>query len=426
MSWLPAVVQSRVDDGRRRLEELERAGTAKVHEVNEQASSSVNAIRREAATTLETGAGYAKDVADFAKNAPAAATQTAGELAAKAVAHFPKPAVPAKTHFSVYTDEALDHAVTAQQLRLNGLPPGPERELAELELHAMQSEARTRAERPEDAATPPDIEPPSPTVAERLRPAGMFLAGVATGIVSGSLGPPGTAAQTVLNAKVERNGSPTDRFAFGLGQEVAGAFHIIHGIEMGLGSGGAELLTAGAATPLAVPVGLLGAMEVAGGLGLIAGGQHLAATGSVKAPPAEPAKARTPTGIDDKHIMNGEVVYDKSGKPRAVGFHHQAPGTESTARVVKGTESKPNAQGCYRAHVEIKDPKSGLWVRKGPASTFFPKSWDRGEVRKTILEAYANRQVQPGGQWKGNTSSGITVSGYTDSAGRITSAFPEL
>ena len=71
----------------------------------------------------------------------------------------------------------------------------------------MQSEARGRAERPDDAATPPDAEPPSPTVAERLRPAGMFFAGVDTGVVSGSLGPPwhaGTLPTSMLRDVLER------------------------------------------------------------------------------------------------------------------------------------------------------------------------------------------------------------------------------
>ncbi|MDB4944825.1 MAG: hypothetical protein JWP97_4359 [Labilithrix sp.] len=431
MSWLPAVVQSRIDEGRHRLEDLERAATDKVHEVRERAGSAVQAVRSEAAVTLETGAGYANDVADFAKNAAgteaASATPTAGGIAARAVDQVPKPLVPpAKPDLGVYTDEALDHAVTAQQLKVNGMPAGPEREVAERELRALESEARNRAERPEDAATPRDDEPPSPTLAERLRPPGMFLAGVATGLVSGSLGPPGAAAQTVLDAKVEANGTSTDRFAFGLGQEVAGAFHVLHGIEMGLGSAGAEAVTGGAATPVAAPVGLLGAMEVAGGVSLVAGGQHLAATGTVKAPAAEPSKARTPTGIADKHIMNGEVKYDKAGHLRAVGFHHQAPGTEANARIVKGTVSKLDEHGCYTANVEIKDPKTGRWILKQKPSSFFPQSWDRSQVRKTVLEAYANREVLPDGNWIGKTSSGITVHGYTDAAGRITSAYPDI
>lgn len=192
---------------------------------------------------------------------------------------------------------------------MDGLPSGVEREGAERELREMQGEARARAERPDEAATPLDAEPPSPTIAQRLRPAGMFLAGVATGVVSGSLGPPGAVAQAGINAKVEASGSSTDRFAFGLGQEVAGVFHIVHGIEMGIGSGGAEVITAGAATPLAVPAGLIGAMEVAGGVGLIAGGQHLAATGTVTAPAVDPTPSKTPSGIDDKHILDGDVKH---------------------------------------------------------------------------------------------------------------------
>lgn len=150
--------------------------------------------------------------------------------------------------------------------------------------------------------------------------------------------------------------------------------------------------------------------------------------GAARAQGPEVSRRTTaPVAFDDKHVLNGEVKYTPSGAPRAVGFHHQAPGTESSARIVPGTQSKPNAYGVYSGTVEIKDPRTGQWVRKTSESSFFPKEWSRSEVRSAVLEAYANRTSlsADGREWMGQLRSGMRIAGFSDENGRITTAFPK-
>lgn len=136
------------------------------------------------------------------------------------------------------------------------------------------------------------------------------------------------------------------------------------------------------------------------------------------------ARRRTPVAFDDKHVLNGEVKRTAGGALRAVGFHHQAPGTEQNARIVSGTQTKPDRFGVYEASVEVRDTETGQWVRKNRASTFFPQQWSRSEVRSAVLEAYANRVDRGGGEWEGRLSSGMRIIITTDTSGRITSAYP--
>jgi hypothetical protein len=137
------------------------------------------------------------------------------------------------------------------------------------------------------------------------------------------------------------------------------------------------------------------------------------------------AAARQPTSVADKHILNGEVTTTR-GKPVATGFHHEGDGTEGSARIVVGTQTAANAHGVYKGSVEMKDPATGQWVRKGAESTFFPKTWSRSEVRTAVLEAFANRTDTGNGTWEGRLANGMKVSGYVDGSGRITSAFPKF
>ena len=147
------------------------------------------------------------------------------------------------------------------------MAPGPARDAAQAQLTSMEREARARAERPDNAATP---EAQRPSAGEYLRAPTAFLAGVGTGLVSGFLGPGGVAAQAVLDQKVDANATPSEKFAFGLGQELAGAFHMVEGREKVAAGGVAEGATAGVATPIAAPVAIVGAAEAAAGAGLAA------------------------------------------------------------------------------------------------------------------------------------------------------------
>lgn len=113
-------------------------------------------------------------------------------------------------------------------------------------------------------------------------------------------------------------------------------------------------------------------------------------------------------------------------RPGRGARRHQAPGTEANARIIPGTQTKPNRLGIYSGAVEIKDPRTGQWVRKNAESTFFPKHWTRAEVRTAILEAFANRTDLGDGRRQATLPSGMKITGFVDSTGRITSAYPEM
>ena len=84
----------------------------------------------------------------------------------------------------------------------------------------------------------------------------------------------------------------------------------------------------------------------------------------------------------------------------------------------------PNAQGVYRAKVEILDPSTNTWVAKGPSSSFFPDAWTPSEVSLSIQEAYSNIVLTSGKYWEGIASNGVRIGGYLDANGNIATAFP--
>ena len=405
MSWLPATFRSAADDARRRAhaaEEDVRGAAERVKEkVVDKAEETARAVQQAVrpphtspapplpAPSKAATAQSDRDVAAFAKNATAARVS-------------PMP-------------------------RFTG-PPSP----------------------------PPQIVPgvgEQGSTAEHARPFVMAAGGFGTALVSGKLGPGGAVAQWGFDLVVDRYGSPQDKYDFGAGQTVAGVVTIGQGALVAGGGGAIEVGTLGLGTAVAVPAMVVGAADMAVGVSHVQGGQWLMSRGAPAAPAARsrgpvPASAgtpgpggagaapdakpvaapklpRTPTGINDRHILNGEIKYRADGTPKAQGFHHEGPGTKKNARIVEGTKTKPNAQGVYKAEVKIRDPRTGAWVRKERISTFFPEKWDRSEVRKAILEAFANRTVRPDGSWTG-TGRVIRIKGFTDPAGRITSAYPEL
>jgi hypothetical protein len=273
--------------------------------------------------------------------------------------------------------------------------------------------------------TPPAREDRGLDVKTVARPGAVFVAGVGTGLVSGNLGLPGAAAQTGIDAAVDARGTAQDKFCFGLGQVVAGAYHAAAGGGKIAAAGAAEVATVGVATPGAAPVALDGVAELAAGVSLITGGTVLMSRGAPpEIAPVEEPRARTPAGYDDRHITGGEIKYSASGRPEAQGFHLEGAHAEGKARVVKGTRTRPDARGVYKGAVEVKDPRTGQWVRKRRDSTFFPEGWDRQRVRREVMDAYANRTELGDGVWTGTSRSGMEINGFVDNAGRITSAYP--
>jgi hypothetical protein len=127
--------------------------------------------------------------------------------------------------------------------------------------------------------------------------------------------------------------------------------------------------------------------------------------------------------INEAHVFEGEI--NRSGNP--VGFHSRPGGVDPPSARVTQVVSPPNAQGVYRAKVEIFDQATNAWVPKGPASSFFPDSWARGRVLSEIEGAFGNRVTthgKPASYWEGISPTGVRIGGYLDSTGGINTAFP--
>lgn len=128
--------------------------------------------------------------------------------------------------------------------------------------------------------------------------------------------------------------------------------------------------------------------------------------------------------INVEHLFHGEI----NRRGRAVGFHHRASiGHEGRARIVPGSETPPNANGVFQARVEVYNPATNTWVSKNSPSTFFPDSWNRGQVMTEIRGAFGSASFPDPARpnyWEGVSPSGVRIGGYLDNAGNINTAFP--
>jgi hypothetical protein len=126
------------------------------------------------------------------------------------------------------------------------------------------------------------------------------------------------------------------------------------------------------------------------------------------------------TGVNVKHIFHGEI----NRRGRAVGFHHAGSlGHQGRARI-SSIVDPANAQGVYRARVEVFNSATGQWVTKGLPSTFFPNAWSRTKVLGEIRGAFGNQTLTRGNRFEGLSPSGVRIGGYLDNAGNINTAFP--
>jgi len=106
-----------------------------------------------------------------------------------------------------------------------------------------------------------------------------------------------------------------------------------------------------------------------------------------------------------------------------VGGHSIATGE---VRVIADTVESPNAQGVYKAKIEVADPANpGQYLPKsnnGGFSTMFPDSWSADRVKVEVDEAFKNKKVVDN-RWSGVTPSGVKVSGWLSPK---TTVFPLL
>lgn len=132
--------------------------------------------------------------------------------------------------------------------------------------------------------------------------------------------------------------------------------------------------------------------------------------------PAPLPEAQSAVEVNEDHLFEGLV--NRRGKP--VGFHSRPGGRDPQgARLVERFDG-PNSAGVYTAAVEIRDPRSGRWLRK--TSTFYPDRMDRAGVLSAVRNAFAHRQGG-GEKFRGPSGAGFTIEGYFQD-GRINTAYP--
>jgi hypothetical protein len=123
--------------------------------------------------------------------------------------------------------------------------------------------------------------------------------------------------------------------------------------------------------------------------------------------------------IDFAHIATGEI----NRRGEAVGYHHRPNGVDPPGARVLRIVQPPDADGVYRARVELRDPASGQWVDKRAASTFFPDAMSDDQVIQAVLAAFHHGQMRGDGEFSGASGRGFVIEGWYQ-GGRIAAAYP--
>jgi Bacterial EndoU nuclease len=123
--------------------------------------------------------------------------------------------------------------------------------------------------------------------------------------------------------------------------------------------------------------------------------------------------------IDLVHIDTGEI--NRHGEP--VGYHHRANGIDPPGARVVAIVQPPDADGVYRARIELRDPATGAWLDKRAASTFFPDRMSDAEVVAAILSAFHDGERRRDGRFIGASGYSFAIEGWYRH-GRILAAYP--
>ncbi|HJU17509.1 MAG TPA: EndoU domain-containing protein [Stellaceae bacterium] len=119
------------------------------------------------------------------------------------------------------------------------------------------------------------------------------------------------------------------------------------------------------------------------------------------------------------HIAHGGI--NRHGEP--VGYHHRDDGIDPPGARVVRIIAAPDANGVYRARVEIRDPLTGAWIDKRAPSTFFPDALSDRDVIAAILAAFHDGRRRRDGRFIGVSGRGFAIEGWYVH-GRITAAYP--
>lgn len=117
-----------------------------------------------------------------------------------------------------------------------------------------------------------------------------------------------------------------------------------------------------------------------------------------------------------EHIFDGTI--NKKGK--ATGYHYSMV-EDSRGRILEGTRSKSDANGVFKAKVQVED------VRKNGFSSFYPEAWSPQEVVDAINAAYLDAIQDPGNPrgdlWIGHFGD-MEIDMYLNDRKKILTAYP--
>lgn len=125
--------------------------------------------------------------------------------------------------------------------------------------------------------------------------------------------------------------------------------------------------------------------------------------------------------INLAHIFDGDVRRNIRGGARGAGGHYlRSP----NIRVVR-IRNPADSHGVIKAYIEVRDHRTGRWIPKPTASSFFPETWSRRRVQMEIEGAWANSYPIEGNRWRGRSPSGLRIEGaYARPEGDAASAWP--
>jgi hypothetical protein len=127
-------------------------------------------------------------------------------------------------------------------------------------------------------------------------------------------------------------------------------------------------------------------------------------------------------------VYGRAVVHSKGNAPYRAELITGGHFLESR-RIQLGRQTQAaDTNGVTEYRIKVFDPISRRAVGKERQSTMFPARWSEQQIKREVISAYAGATLRPtrngGMSWTGVGPSGITISGYSDNLGRITSAYP--
>ncbi|HOZ51445.1 MAG TPA: EndoU domain-containing protein [Chitinophagaceae bacterium] len=114
------------------------------------------------------------------------------------------------------------------------------------------------------------------------------------------------------------------------------------------------------------------------------------------------------------HMIEGEI---KRGKCFGIHFFN------AEIHQVKSILKEPNLLGVWEADIEVKHPKTKVFVKKKKSSTLFPLTWTKTDLAIKLIEAFANAKFTTSYKSIGITSCQIEIV-FIFQNGMITSCYP--